>query len=120
MNNFDDILGGTCPEWERVSSMSKPEPEVRKLVTREDCLDKALKNVNGDREADHGNPENNFITIARLWSVYLGTTVDPTDVSAMMVLMKVARIRSNPQHVDSWVDVAGYAACGLEVATGGK
>ena len=33
-----------------------------------------------------------------------------------MVLMKLARIKgSNGTHKDSWVDIAGYAACGYEV-----
>lgn len=41
------------------------------------------------------------------------------DVAAMMGLLKVARIAtgSNP---DSFVDLAGYAACAGEIATGGK
>ena len=34
----------------------------------------------------------------------------------MMVLLKVARIHgSEAGSIDSWVDIAGYAACGEEV-----
>ena len=36
----------------------------------------------------------------------------------MMVLLKVARIKGNAQHADSWVDIAGYSALGGEIATG--
>jgi hypothetical protein len=36
----------------------------------------------------------------------------------MLALLKVARIRSNPKHADNWIDIAGYAACGGEIATG--
>ena len=46
---------------------------------------------------------------------------EPEDVAAMMALLKIARLMSNPEHVDSWIDGAGYLACGGEVATlGGK
>jgi hypothetical protein len=34
----------------------------------------------------------------------------------MMSLLKLARIRSNPGHSDNWIDLAGYAACGGELA----
>jgi hypothetical protein len=30
--------------------------------------------------------------------------------------LKVARLMHTPGHVDSWVDIAGYAACGADVA----
>jgi hypothetical protein len=36
----------------------------------------------------------------------------------MLGLLKIARLRANPTHRDSWVDLAGYAACGYEVAAG--
>lgn len=71
-----------------------------------------------DREASHGNPENSFSMIASLWGKYLNLPIASHDVAAMMILFKVARIRGNPTHADSWVDVAGYAACGGEIATG--
>ena len=35
-------------------------------------------------------------------------------IANMMILLKVARLKSSPSHKDSWVDVAGYAACGAE------
>jgi hypothetical protein len=34
-----------------------------------------------------------------------------------MTLLKIARIASNPQHADNWVDGCGYMACGGEVST---
>jgi hypothetical protein len=30
-----------------------------------------------------------------------------------MVVTKVARLVQTPDHLDSWVDVAGYARCGV-------
>jgi hypothetical protein len=36
------------------------------------------------------------------------------DVAAMLALLKIARLQQSPNHRDSWVDLAGYAACGAE------
>jgi hypothetical protein len=33
----------------------------------------------------------------------------------MMVLFKIARIKANPDHVDSYVDAAGYLAIAGEI-----
>jgi len=87
------------------------------LTTRGTVLDLARKYVTKDRAADHGNMEDNFSMIAGLWSVYLGKEIKPYDVGAMMTLLKTARIKSNPAHLDNWVDGAGYMACGGELAT---
>jgi len=35
---------------------------------------------------------------------------------AMMILLKLARMKGNPSYADNWVDIAGYAACGGEIA----
>lgn len=63
----------------------------------------------------YGKPEANFERIAALWSAFLGRQITATDVAAMMTLLKVARLAETPKHLDSWVDIAGYAACGAEV-----
>jgi hypothetical protein len=34
-----------------------------------------------------------------------------------MALLKIARIHSNPTHMDNWVDACGYMACGGEVVS---
>lgn len=86
------------------------------MTFRSEVLAAAERCVNGDRDQTHGQPAVVFQRIADLWSAHLGITVTPAQVAELMVLFKVARISSNPRHVDSWVDVAGYAACGAEVA----
>ena len=40
-------------------------------MNRAETLNAALQCVNGDREQDYGSPENNFRTIAKMWSAYL-------------------------------------------------
>ena len=89
-----------------------PQP----LATRGNLLDVAKTYITKDRQADHGDAEDNFSRIAQYWSVHLGTPVKAHDVAVMMALLKVARIKQNPHHIDNWVDGAGYFACGGEIA----
>jgi len=91
-------------------------------MKREDCLNQALTQVTGKRTQDYGTPENNFQTIADLWNVYLTSKYDypsflePIDVALLMDLLKTARLINSPDHADSWIDKAGYSACGAEVS----
>lgn len=89
-------------------------------MNRTDILDTASDCISRDRQATHGGPKRNFGIIAAYWSVHLDHPVTASDVAVMMTLMKCARIKANPSHVDSWVDGAGYLACGGEIATEGK
>ena len=86
-------------------------------MKRSEILDTAKQYVNVDRAAQHGDAESNFNVIASYWSAHLDTFVGPEDVAVMMTLMKLARIKANPGHIDSWVDGCGYLACGGEIAT---
>ena len=63
---------------------------------------------------DAAHPELNLKGVAEC--VEVSAIITPKDVAVMMGLLKVARIAtgSNP---DSFVDLAGYAACAGEVAT---
>lgn len=87
-------------------------------MTRKECLDAAGKAVLTDRAREYGGPEDSFALIAALWSRYTGCDISTADVAAMMIILKLARVEGNPRHMDSWVDIAGYAACGAECATG--
>lgn len=94
-------------------------------MKRKELLEQAAKITNGERQEHYGTPENNFSTIAALWNVYLRSKDSITtknylahDVAAMMILLKVARIASDPKHLDSWIDIAGYASCGGEIVDG--
>lgn len=86
-------------------------------MNREQTLKKAIKMVTGHREEDYGSPEDSFDLIARLWGDYLNRRITAVDVSAMMGLLKIARIGTGRATEDSFVDLAGYAACGCEIAT---
>jgi len=82
---------------------------------RHEILLKADQCVNGQREQDYGSPEDNFKIIADMWSIYKGCDFTPVDVAMMMALLKIARIKSGGGTGDSFVDLAGYAACGGEL-----
>ena len=89
---------------------------------RTHILEQAKAAVTGQRQEDYGDIEDNFNTIARYWTTHLRAahgepvTLEGTDVAIMMSLLKLARLGSNPQHQDSWIDGAGYSACGGELA----
>lgn len=86
-------------------------------MTRPEILEKAAQCVCGHREQEYGSPENNFQVIAGLWRSYKGVDFTATDVAMMMALLKIARIQGGNATEDSFVDLAGYAACGGEIAT---
>jgi len=100
-------------------------PKVPESV-RASVLNEANKIVNGERANTYGGPEDSFRTIAGLWEAYLnkpGNTfapISPADVASMLALLKIARLKTSPNHRDSWVDLAGYAACGAECGLKGK
>ena len=105
--------------FREVAKKVEPErpAEVSKTITRADILDRAKAIVTGEREKQYGKPEDNFAIIAELWGTYTGYKFSPVDVAMMMALLKVARIKTGVGTVDSFVDLAGYAACAGEIAT---
>ena len=99
---------------EPVVTSESPGP---RSYSRGDILDTAKEYVTKDRAADHGDMEDNFNMIADYWSLHLEQHIDAHDVAVMMTLLKVARIKSNPKHMDNFIDGAGYLACGGELVS---
>lgn len=122
-------IEGIAVEAEKLETENEPdegEGEAKKL-TRAAVLEKARACVCGEREQDYGSPEDSFGCIAELWEAYLRAAciapdavirVTPTDVAMMMALLKIARVGTSfvGGTADSFVDLAGYAACGAECA----
>ncbi|AQY55673.1 hypothetical protein PBI_HUFFY_72 [Gordonia phage Huffy] len=86
-------------------------------MNKGEILAKADELVNGDRNKNYGDAKTNHQRIADMWSVILGKRVEAHEVAACMVALKLARLIETPDHLDSWVDMAGYAAIGGEIAT---
>lgn len=134
--NKKDYADQPCSEW----VMTHPEEAAKLMgyeylgesedtvqgtnVTRKSILEAAEKCVCGDRDQQYGSPENSFKTIADFWNGYLEAkgcvfpsdeSLGATDVAAMMVLFKIARVATGQNKADNWIDAAGYAACGGEI-----
>lgn len=95
-------------------------------MNRAEVLATATQYVTKDRADTHGRPEDTFQRIADLWNAYLQPAGDfggdralsSVDVAMLLLLLKVARQSANSEHDDNYVDMAGYAACAAELASG--
>lgn len=86
-------------------------------MTRKECLDAAAEAVLTSRAHEYGDgPEDSFSQIAKLWSAHFGIQFTTVDVAMALVMLKMARIRKNPHHNDSYVGGSGYFSCGAECA----
>lgn len=120
-------IEGIAVEAEKLETENEPDEGAAKKLTRAAVLEKARACVCGEREEDYGSPEDSFGCIAELWEAYLRAAciapdsvvrVTPTDVAMMMALLKIARVGTSfvGGTADSFVDLAGYAACSAECA----
>lgn len=87
---------------------------------RREILQDAEACVCSDRNLSYGEPEDNLAVIAELWNGYLngllhaegGISLCSEEVADMMILFKVARNATAVRRKrDTYVDIAGYAAC---------
>jgi hypothetical protein len=80
----------------------------------EQLLEQAASTVDRRRRT-YGQPTELFEHVARRWSLVLD--VDVTAAQAMLCLidLKVARLTHDPGHLDSIIDIAGYAGCLAEL-----
>lgn len=86
-------------------------------MNRTDILAEAARLTATERQATYGEPHENHERIALLWSVFLGTQVSAAQASMCLALVKVARLAHAPNHLDSFIDLAAYAAIAGEIAT---
>lgn len=90
-------------------------------ITKHELLDLAKAAV-ADRGLNYGKPEDNFARIALRWKAHIKNRfgvdlpLDAASVAIMCMDLKMARLENTPDHLDSWVDTAGYAACGANIA----
>ena len=83
---------------------------------RDEVIEEAQSLINGDRLDVYGDPVKNFETIAHLWKPIFGE-VTAQQVGLALLQLKVARATTAPDHMDSYVDMIGYAALTAEVQT---
>lgn len=100
--------------------MNGPEEEFVTLPAtppRTELLEEAIRLTTGDRNRSYGGPVGNFTDISAIWNVQIShklkEPLTTSDVAALMIGVKMARIKASPTR-DNWADAAGYAACGFE------
>lgn len=79
------------------------------VVEIDSVLDIAKKICYGDRNIDYGDPYDDYVKTAKLFSIVLGSEVKPHQAAMMMICVKLSRLMHDPTKRDSIVDVAGYA-----------
>ena len=70
----------------------------------------ACKVALNSRGQHYGKVLENHNRIAKIWSLIIGSDITEEQVALMMVGLKVARLIETPDHQDSILDIAGYAA----------
>lgn len=100
--------------------------ETSRYTHRKTLLQEAEKIVSVERNKSYGEPDEDFKRIAAIASA-MGFRIDAggdelrdlrsDDVAKFMIALKLSRLMWSPDHRDSWLDIAGYAACGFETAT---
>lgn len=74
-----------------------------------------------ERQGSYGSPAVFCARTADLWTALLaqklkpGQSVSPADVVLLMAALKLSRLVETPDHMDSAVDLAGYASLMQEV-----
>lgn len=100
----DEILTQTT----RPLEMLQPQKSVRVAQ-----FDAEIATVTQRRGAVYGHPRVDFDRAARLKAV-VAECADPVARHALeMIAVKMARLITTPDHLDSWVDIAGYARTGV-------
>jgi len=102
-----------CKMAEKAITWAKSTGNKSKTKQRGSVLKKALSTINGERQDSYGSPEDSFQLIADFWTTYLGVSfkISARQVSEMMMLFKIARMKGQKPHADNYVDAAGY--CGI-------
>jgi hypothetical protein len=86
-------------------------PDTRRITQ----FDQRAESITHDRQKDYGNPKASFDRIALMWSAITGADISAQQVAHMMIALKLCRLQHTPDHLDSLVDVVGYARCAVLV-----
>ena len=78
---------------------------------------KAASELVAPRGSVYGPIRENHEQIAELATAMTGIALDAHDILMIMVAVKLSRIRSTPEHVDSYLDALNYLSFAGEIAT---
>ena len=91
-----------------------PEPKGRPVDVS--TVISRVHRVIVERGETYGPHGEGLERVAHLWSALLGQDICAHEVAMCMAALKLARIHTSAQHLDSWVDAAAYLALGAELA----
>ena len=127
---LEEYREGRLPKQDAVrfvmDAIEDARREESEAMTKSEFLDE-VKRIVAEREGQHGKPGETFKGIADTWSTYLTAVVgapvmlSEEDVAMMMIELKVQRFaHRQTAHMDTLLDIAGYAACAGELVSGGR
>jgi hypothetical protein len=78
-------------------------------------FDAAVAKVTTDRGSVYGHPADDFAKATQIKAA-VTSCADPLLRHVLdMIGVKMARLTTTPDHMDSWIDIAGYARCAAMV-----
>lgn len=103
------------PKGEMAQAAKVTETATAKVTESAQVLRRAEELVTGPRRQDYGEAAKSFEALAVIWSTLCGTPLTPPQVALCLAALKLWRCSTSPGSMDSWTDLAGYAALGWEV-----
>ena len=99
------------------TTKKQPLP-TRDLPNRSEILRRADEAVSKARNTSYGEPQDDLASTSEHWDSYSTriTQVRGLPLLRPMILLKISRLAHSPGEMDHWVDIAGYAAIGAEIA----
>jgi hypothetical protein len=85
------------------------------MTDRLNQFNSAINVVTDQRGAVYGHPKDDFSRVVRLKDVVAECQHPLARHVLEMLCVKIARLINCPDHVDSWVDIAGYSRTGIIV-----
>ena len=101
------------------TKMDSKTEKMDSLPVRARMLADVVDLVNGERNGEYGEPGENMTRTAQMLAAYLGSrpgdSISGQDVAAFGIILKLGRAAANPNSLDSWRDMAGYASIAYEI-----
>ena len=98
--------------------MVRKADKLKKSKSLISKFDAEYAKVTGDRRDIYGQPNDTYRRISSMRTVVDECTDPEIREILAMIMTKVARLIQTPDHLDSWVDVAGYSRCGVMLLDG--